>query len=171
LERDRLHRRDGQNNILVMSDWKLPWSATCRCGKVRMRVTAPPLMTMACHCRGCQRMSASAFSLSVLLPSAGFEVVEGELEIGGLHGASRHHHCAYCKSWLFTRPEGLDELVNLRATMLDEHAWLVPWIETCADEGFAWASTGAKHRFPSSPPNDAFGPLMAEFAAQAPRPG
>ena len=37
----------------------------CRCGRVRLRVEAPPLITMACHCTGCQRMSASAFSLTV----------------------------------------------------------------------------------------------------------
>lgn len=63
-------------------------------------------------------MSASASSLSVALPAPGFEVVRGEPVIGGLHGASRHYHCPHCKSWLFTRPEGMDDLVNLRASAL-----------------------------------------------------
>jgi hypothetical protein len=40
--------------------------------------TLLPLLTMACHCTGCQRMSASAFSLSVAVPSAGFAVKTGE---------------------------------------------------------------------------------------------
>jgi hypothetical protein len=153
-----------------MSDWKLPWEATCRCGGVRMRVTAPPLLSMACHCIGCQRMSASAFSLSLAVPASGFEVIEGEPVIGGLHGPHRHHHCPYCKSWLFTRPDGMPELVNLRATMLEDHAWFVPWVETCTIEGFAWAKTGAKHSFPDIPSPEVFGPLVAEFAAHAPRP-
>jgi hypothetical protein len=35
-----------------MSDWKLPWEGGCLCGEIRFRVGAPPLLTMACHCRG-----------------------------------------------------------------------------------------------------------------------
>ena len=152
-----------------MTDWKLPWNAGCRCDQVRMRVTAPPLLTMACHCAGCQRMTASAFSLSIALPTSGFEVVQGEPVIGGLHGAARHHHCPHCKSWLFTRPDGID-IVNLRATMLDDHAWFTPFVETCTAEGFAWARTGAVHSFPNIPAMDAYEPLVAEFAAHGPRP-
>ncbi len=32
----------------MMDDWKLPWEGGCRCGNVRLRVTAPPLLAMAC---------------------------------------------------------------------------------------------------------------------------
>ena len=153
-----------------MDDWKLPWLGGCRCGGVRIRVTAPPLITMACHCTGCQRMTASAFSLSVAVPAPGFEVVTGEPVLGGLHGASRHYHCGHCKSWMFTRPEGLDQLVNVRATMLDDHAWFVPFVETSRADGFAWAATGATHTFAGMPDASAFGPLVAEFAARGARP-
>lgn len=149
-----------------MRDWKLPWSAGCRCDRVRMRVTAPPLLTMACHCTGCQRMTASAYSLSVAIPASGFEVVQGEPVIGGLHGASRHYHCPHCKSWLFTRPEGMDQMVDLRAMMLDARTWFVPFVETSTAEGFAWARTGARHSFAGMPEAAAFGPLVAEFAEQ-----
>jgi len=162
-------RQDDDMTSEGSSDWKLPWKATCRCGQVKMRVTAPPLLTMACHCTGCQRMSASAFSLSALFPSSGFEVLEGEPVIGGIHGPSRHFHCPHCKSWLFTRPEGLDHLVNVRATMLDDHGWFVPFMETCTSEGFSWAKTGAKHSFPNIPDPSVFPALIAEFA-QAPPP-
>jgi hypothetical protein len=126
---------------------------------------------MACHCAGCQRMSASAFSLSILLPSSGFAVTQGEPVIGGLHGASRHHHCPHCKTWAFTRPAGMDGFVNLRATMLDDHAWYAPYIETCRAEGFPWATTGAAHSFPQDPPEEVFEPIVAEFRQRGPRPG
>ncbi len=127
-----------------MTDWKLPWDGGCRCDQVRIRITAPPLFTMACHCAGCQRMSASAYSLSMAIPSAGFAVTQGEPVIGGLHGpVARHYHCAHCKSWMFTRPEGLD-FVNVRPTMLDEHVWFAPYVETSRAEGFAWAQTGGR---------------------------
>ena len=69
-----------------MDDWKLPWEGGCRCGRVRLRVTEPPLLASACHCTGCQRMSSSAFSLTLTVPSGGFEVTAGEPVVGGLHG-------------------------------------------------------------------------------------
>ena len=153
-----------------MSEWKLPWTAGCRCDRLRMRITEPPIVTMACHCTGCQRMSASAFSLSILVPASGFAVTAGEPVIGGLHGAARHHHCAHCKTWAFTRPEGMDAFVNVRATMLDDHAWFVPFVETSRAEGFPWAATGATHSFPNIPPAEAFGPIVADFQQRGARP-
>ena len=56
----------------------LPAVGRCRCGQLRIEVSAPPIMTAACHCRGCQRMSASAFSLTALMPGDAFRVVDGE---------------------------------------------------------------------------------------------
>lgn len=143
----------------------LPAEGGCRCGEVRLRIAAPPLLTMACHCRGCQRMTASAFSLSVAVPAEGFAVTAGEPVIGGLHGPSRHYHCPRCKSWLFTRPEGMDWFVNVRATMLDAPgSWAEPFVETYTDEKLGWATTPARHSFATLPPMERYEGLIAEFA-------
>lgn len=149
-----------------MSEPKLPIEGQCRCGKVRIRITAPPLMTMACHCTGCRRMSASAFSLTAAIPSEAFAVIEGETVIGGLHGdMSQHHHCDWCKSWMFTRlPEAMG-FVNVRPTMLDDAGWTAPFIETFTSEALPWAKTPAKHSFEKFPEMEAFGGLIAEFPA------
>lgn len=135
-----------------------------------MTISAPPLITMACHCTGCQRMTASAYSLSIAVPAEGFEVTQGEPVLGGLQAADRHHHCPFCKSWLFTRPHGLDFMVNVRASMLDDSSWFQPFVETARAEGFPWATTGAKHSFAGIPEADAFGPLVADYAQHGPRP-
>lgn len=140
---------------------------TCRCGQVRFRVKGMPILTMACHCTGCQRMTASAFSLSVLYPSASFEVVQGEPVIGGLHGATRHFFCPHCMSWLFTRPEGLDEFVNVRTAMLDDASLFPPYVEMYTGERLPWAETPAVHSFETDPSDERFMELAAEFAEQA----
>lgn len=105
----------------LMGKLELPVHGTCRCGEVHIRVDAQPILTMACHCRGCQKMSASAFSLSVAIPAAGFEVVRGEPVIGGLRNPQlRHFFCPECMSWMFTRPDPRlfrPEFVNARVTM------------------------------------------------------
>jgi hypothetical protein len=154
-----------------MTDWKLPMEGGCRCGAVRFRVAALPMLTMACHCRGCQQMSASAYSLSVAVPSAGFAVIQGTPVQGGLKGEQiRHQHCDSCKSWLFTRFEPDIGFVNVRATALDDGTWFTPFIETWTDEALPWARTPARHRFPGFPDPSAYGPLLAEFAQQSVRP-
>lgn len=150
-----------------MSEWNLPWEGGCRCGQVRLKVSAKPLVTMACHCTGCQRMSASAFSLSAAIPSEGFSVTQGEPAIGGLHGASRHYFCPHCMSWMFTRPEGLDWFVNVRPTMLDDLSWFVPFIETWTSEKLPWATTPALHSFAALPAFEDYEGLVRDYAAQA----
>ncbi|MCA1370020.1 GFA family protein [Bradyrhizobium sp. BRP14] len=153
-----------------MSAGNLPWEGGCRCGQVRVKVTAPPLLTMACHCTGCQRMTASAFSLSVAIPSEGFAVTRGEPVIGGLHGATRHYFCPHCMSWMFTRPEGMDWFVNLRATMLDDASWFTPFIETWTSEGLSWAATPAVHSYAALPALEDYDGLLREYAEQALKP-
>lgn len=138
---------------------------SCRCGQVEFEVSAPPLLTMACHCRGCQKMTASAFSLSVAVPADGFRLITGDPVIGGLHGASRHYFCPSCMSWLFTRPEGIEAFVNVRSTLLDERNWDVPFIETCTSEKLPWASTPAKHSYERFPPPEDYETLVAEYCA------
>jgi hypothetical protein len=146
------------------TDWKLPWEGGCRCGRVRFRVSAAPLLTAACHCSGCQTMTASAFSLSIGIPAEGFEIASGEPVTGGLHGPDRHYFCDWCKSWMFTRPDGIDSFVNLRATLLDDHGWFVPFAEFWTSEKLSWANTTAVHSYETQPPVDAFPALIEQFA-------
>jgi hypothetical protein len=128
-----------------------------------------PLLTMACHCTGCQRMSASAYSLSIAIPAEGFQVIAGDPVPGGLT-RDQHFFCPSCKSWMFTRPPGLDWLVNVRPTMLDEHGWYEPFVETFTDEKLPWASTTARHSCRTLPNMSEFEPLMKAFAEEGARP-
>ena len=139
----------------------------CRCGQVRFTASRAPLITMACHCRGCQQMTSSAFSLSAAIPANAFDVILGEPVIGGLHGAARHYMCPHCMSWLFTRPDGIDFFVNVRAVLFDKAEWSDPFVETWTSERLSWATTSAAHSFNTLPPDDAWEGLMGEFARRA----
>jgi hypothetical protein len=152
-----------------MDDWNLPWEGGCRCGAVRIRVTKPPLLAMACHCSGCQAMSASTFSLSLAIPADGFETIEGEPVLGGLN-RDMHYFCPRCMTWMFTRPPGMDWFVNLRPSMLDDHHWFEPYVETWTSEKLPWAATPARHSYETVPELAAFEPLIKAFAAEGARP-
>jgi hypothetical protein len=145
---------------------ELPWAGGCRCGEIRFRVTKAPLVTGICHCRGCQRMTASAFSTTLTLPQDALEITKGDPVIGGLHGdQARHHHCDWCKSWLFTRLPPEMGAVNVRATMLEDASWFVPFIETQTAEMLPWAKSPATHSYERFPGTPEYPKLIAEFAA------
>lgn len=49
----------------------------CQCGSVRYEITGEPLSVYVCHCRECQKQSASAFGISVIVPADAFKVISG----------------------------------------------------------------------------------------------
>lgn len=103
-----------------MARTDLPLAGTCRCGATHFELTAEPVMTAACHCRGCQLMTAGAFSLSAMVPAQAFEVTQGAPVIGGLHGPEQHHHfCPDCMSWMVTRVDSVP-FVDVRSALPDD---------------------------------------------------
>lgn len=153
-----------------MTNWKLPWAAACLCGQVKMRITQPPMVAMACHCRSCQKLTGGAYSLTLMIPNDGFEVVEGAPVIGGLHRPEiAHHFCPHCKNWLFSRPQGRP-FVNVRPTMLEDARWVRPYVESCVEDRLPGAVTGAVHAFEGFPPPDRYADLMAGYARDGAKP-
>lgn len=149
-----------------MREMTLPMQGRCRCGYLTIEIAAPPLMTAVCHCKGCQRMSGSAYSLTAMIPAQGFRVVAGEPVKGGLRGPQLDHYCCpECMSWVFTRIAGVDAFVNVRPTMFDDASWAEPFIETMTSEKLPWVATPARHSYETFPPEAEFADLMAAFAA------
>ncbi|SLN53084.1 Glutathione-dependent formaldehyde-activating enzyme [Roseivivax jejudonensis] len=153
------------------TDWKLPLTGRCRCGAVAVTVSKPPLVTMACHCRGCQAMTGGAFSLSVAVPDDGFDHQGADPVRGGTRGEGiAHFFCPDCMSWMFTRIEMLPGMVNLRATMLDDPAWAAPFVETQTDEKLPFAHVDAVASFARFPEMAEMQDLVERFAREGPRP-
>lgn len=147
---------------------RLPADGGCRCGQVRFSIRLPEIATAVCHCTGCQHMSGSAFSTTIMVPANGFVVTAGRTVIGGLRGPVLHHnHCPDCLSWVFTRIEGMD-FVNVRATMLDDPSWFRPFMETFTSEKLPWVTVPAVHSFEKFPPGDMLPGLIADYAARQP---
>ena len=134
-----------------MSSPELPLEGSCLCGSVQVKVTALPLLTLACHCRDCQKLCASAYSLTAMFPADSFSVT-GELKIGGLRTRGRKHYfCPSCMNFVFSRIEGADNRVNLRASVLNDLTWFTPFVELMTDEKQEWVSVPAVRSFAQFP--------------------
>ena len=49
----------------------------CQCGEVRYELTGAPHKLYICHCRECQKQSASAFGISVVVRSNHVRLLKG----------------------------------------------------------------------------------------------
>jgi hypothetical protein len=110
-------------------------------------------------------MSSSAFSLSAAIPSGAFAVTRGAAVVGGTRQPPQHYFCADCMTWLFTRPPGVEQFVNVRPTLFDDFHALEPFIETYTSEKLPWVRLPVSHSFEKFPPMESYESLLAEFAA------
>lgn len=96
----------------------------CQCGAVRYEVGAEPLALWVCHCRECQRQSASAFGISVIVRSSDVRLVAGELEIwsrpAAKQGTLQCAFCPECGSRVWHGNRGEDDTISIKGGSLDE---------------------------------------------------
>ncbi len=123
------------------------WAGGCQCGAVRYVLTRESIAVYACHCRECQKQSASAFGLS--LPFA-----RAELELTGALAAYRRptdsgsfttgSFCPKCGVRLFHVSDRDPSRGTLKAGTLDDtsgleprfHIWTSrkqPWVQLAGD--------------------------------------
>lgn len=141
-----------------------PQSGRCRCSATRFEVAAPPVLTAACHCRGCQRMSSSAYSLTAMFPADSFRVTFGEPVRGGQKGEELSHYCCpECMSWMFTRIAAVPQYVNVRPMLLEDPSWFRPFIETMTEARLPWAEVPAECSYETFPDMVEFGRLLEQF--------
>ena len=75
----------------------LPLTGRCQCGAAAYTISADPVAVYVCHCRECQRQSASAFGISVSVPKAHFHLERGEVRTWSRQTDSgRTLHCQFC---------------------------------------------------------------------------
>lgn len=101
-----------------------------------------------------------------MFAASGFAVTKGEPVVGGLRGPElQHFFCDRCMTWMFTRPTSLPEVVSVRPTLFDDHAWFAPFMETQTKTRLSWARTGAVRSFEAFPSMDTFDELLGEYRA------
>ena len=96
----------------------------CQCGALRYESAGEPIALYVCHCRECQKQSASAFGMSLQVPRAGLRVTRGTPKFWTRPTDSgrrlRCVFCAHCGSRVWHEREGAAETLTIKAGSLDE---------------------------------------------------
>lgn len=112
---------------------KLPLTGGCHCGALRYETSEAPILTYACHCTDCQRITGTAFSLAVIVPESGVRLTKGEPRpierIADSGRVNVRRLCRDCCCWIsgLGRPNEVGIVVRrVRAGTLDDRSWLQP---------------------------------------------
>jgi hypothetical protein len=125
----------------------------CMCGQVRYSATADAVFTGVCHCKHCQKLTGSAFSVGVGVPKTALSI-QGSLKEFQFKGGSGQvvslQSCPNCGSPIFSEAAALPGISIIRAGTLDDTSSLKPTMEIFCDEAQTWVGLeGGMQRFPA----------------------
>lgn len=96
----------------------------CQCGAVRLQSDVEPLALYVCYCRECQKQSASAFGLSLVVRRSGLRLTSGVPKVWsrGTDSDGRLNcvFCPTCGSRLYHESAPTSDTVTIKAGCLDE---------------------------------------------------
>ena len=99
--------------------------------------------TFACHCTDCQTLTASAFSLGMVVDEDQLELLAGTPQTWFKTGSSGepaiNARCSVCSTWIYTKPQSKPGMLVLRPSSLDDHHWFRPVAQIYTRSALSWA--------------------------------
>ena len=113
-----------------------PISGSCQCGNITYQLTAPPLVIAACHCRECQKLSTSAFSITAMVKADTLKI-DGNLkhwerssDSGAINAAE---FCPDCGNRIYHFNPEKPDVLKLKPSTLSDTSIIKPtmhiWVE------------------------------------------
>lgn len=119
----------------------------CLCGAAQYQSPGPALFSVVCHCRDCQRASASGGVPVLGVPRASF-THSGPIKQSRVRGGSGQpavrNFCSECGSLLFGTPESAPDLVTIYAGSLEDPASFSPTDALFTSQRPPWAKLAAE---------------------------
>jgi len=125
-----------------------PAAGSCQCGNVKYDVTEEPLVTYACHCKDCQKLSTSAFSLTMILNRSGLKMLSGKLKTWqratASGGVAVCWFCPECGNRIFHENPEMPDFIRLKPGTLEDTRDLAPQahVWTCREQRWLRHSAG-----------------------------
>lgn len=124
-----------------MSQITYPIRGACQCGGVTYQLLAPPKMVVACHCKECQKLSTSAFSITAMV-DANDLIFEGEMkdwsrpaDSGNISAAKL---CPTCGNRIYHYDPKQPQAIKLKPSNLEDTRIIEPTIHVWTSEKQSW---------------------------------
>ncbi len=136
-----------------------PATGTCQCEQVHYKLRQAPIITVVCHCTDCQKLSAGAFSMTMMVKREDFELVRGELQAFDRTAASGNIARCYfyptCSNRIYHENPEKPEVIRLKPGTLDDTSIIKPEMHVWTQSAQPWVT------LPTDIPCHETQPLMA----------
>lgn len=124
-----------------MSETRYPMHGSCQCGSVTYVLREPPLKVVACHCKQCQKLSTSAFSITAVVKASAIEF-KGEMkewrrmaDSGNVNAAK---FCPECGNRMYHFNPDEPDLIKLKPANLSDTSMIEPTAHVWVSEKQGW---------------------------------
>jgi hypothetical protein len=128
----------------------------CLCGAISYTCTTEPVFAGNCHCTDCKRSSGGAYAPTIFFPQQSVSI-SGDAKYYASAGGSgkmvNRGFCPTCGSQLFGKPEGMPDMIAIRAGTLDDPSQYKPQIDLYTSHCTDWdVMDESLPKFPKMPP-------------------
>ncbi len=120
---------------------KYPIEGSCQCGEVTYKLLSEPLTVIACHCKECQKLSTSAFSITAVVKADSVKF-QGELvewsrtaDSGNINGAK---FCPTCGNRIYHFNPDEPEKIKLKPSNLSDTSIIQPTAHVWVSQKQDW---------------------------------
>ena len=121
-----------------------PLTGRCQCGAIEYSVAEPFALQVVCHCTECQKYTAAAFGITVMINSEAFTITKGQLRKWTRSADSGNtndcYFCAGCGNRIYHQNPDKPRIIKLKPGTLDDvsviapemHVWVKskqPWVQ------------------------------------------
>lgn len=118
---------------------------SCHCGQIRYEASVDPERASICHCVDCQKLSGSAYRVTVMAREGSFRLLAGKPSVYvkvAESGARRAQvFCPNCGSSLYVHEADEPKIYGLRVGTLDERAALIPKRQIWCRSALGWTNS------------------------------
>ena len=115
---------------------------SCHCGTIQYHAQIDPDQTTICHCTDCQKLTGSAYRVSVPAREGSFALTAGKpsiyVKIGDAGTKRAQAFCPSCGSPLYTYDADQPDEIGLRVGCIDERGAIVPTKQQWCRSALSW---------------------------------
>ena len=151
-----------------MTKVSFPQSGGCACGGLRYELSAPPLMIYNCHCKNCQKITGSGFTVAATVFENALRFTRGEakrVEWAADSGNERYGlFCGNCGSRIVNGMKPTNGMLSLRAGTFDDTSWVEPVGDIWTRSAQPWVRFVGDLHDPGQPTD--YAPYVERYRAQ-----
>lgn len=120
-----------------------PIEGSCQCGQVTYKMYDVPKMVLACHCKECQKLATSSFSVTAIVDSSKIEFSGRLKEWGRLAASGNRNHAMFCpdcgnRIYHFNPDDDSTVKLKLKPVNLVDASMFAPRAHVWVSEKVSW---------------------------------